>query len=215
MKQINGKIKFVFVIIAIIIILGITIAITKGFEKSIKYSEHIRLEITLNDLDKEKVEEVIKEIYAKEATIQTIGDFEDKIGIETKNLEEEKQTNLQEKLKELNNGEEVTINQVNVGKVELKDVIKPYLLPMGIIAIIFAIYMGIKYREEGIVKNIIMPIIILGIVEAIYFSIVCICRIPIEDSFMLIATLIEILAMMTISIVINNKITKADNKQEK
>ena len=61
MKQINSKIKICGIISLIIIVVGIIMGITKGMNKTILYSDHTRLEITLNDLEKQKVEDIAKE----------------------------------------------------------------------------------------------------------------------------------------------------------
>ena len=205
MKQISGKMKFVFFIIAIILILGIAMILTKGFEKNILYSDHVRLEITLNDLEKEKVEEAIKEVFGNSATIQTVGDFEDTITISVQNLEENKRAELEEKLKEQNNGEEVEINQVEVGRINLRDIVIPYALPMGIVVILFAIYMGIKYRKKEMLKHIGIPVICFVLAEAIYACIFAIFRILVGYYFMLLEVTVGIIKLMIIAICMERK----------
>ena len=225
MKQISGKMKFVFFIIAIILILGIAMILTKGFEKNILYSDHVRLEITLNDLEKEKVEEAIKEVFGNSATIQTVGDFEDTITISVQNLEENKRAELEEKLKEQNNGEEVEINQVEVGRINLRDIVIPYALPMGIVVILFAIYMGIKYyalpmgivvilfaiymgikyRKKEMLKHIGIPVICFVLAEAIYACIFAIFRIPVGNYFMPLAVTVGIITLMISAICMERK----------
>lgn len=214
MKQISSKTKISIVIITIIIVAGIAMMFIKGINKSIPYSDHTRLEITLNNLEKQKVEEIAKETLGENIIVQTFGDFEDKIAISMNKLEEDKKTQFQDKLNELNEGENVDITETEVGKTKLKDMMTPYVLPIAIITVLFALYKGLKYRKDGFIKMFITPIFDVVVAEAVYISLYAILRIPVGIYFMPLFASVGIITLIA-NLICKSNSSKKQEKKEK
>ena len=200
MKQISGKTKIMIAIALVIIVIGIVMVCTKGMNQELNYSEHTVLTIALNNLEKDKVVDIAKEVFENEIVFQNIGEFEDQLAINIKDLSEEKKNEFQEKLKELNAGEEVTVEQKEVGKIDIKDIVMPYIVPMIIVTVLYAIFNGIKNRKKGFVLNLILPIIVAVIIEGVYFSIYAIFGLPVGVVSMPVAAALLVLTLTAYSL---------------
>ena len=197
MKQISNKNKVIAIILAIVIIIGIVMAYTKGIKKDILYSDSTKIELTVDKLNIDEIKKVAKEAFGEnKVKIQTIGDFEEELAIIVVDMQDEALDNFQNKINELNGGEEKNIELTYVGKVQFRSIIKPYIMPVTITTLIIVLYMAIRYRKFGIAKQILYPIISSLVVELIYFSILVIVQIPIGIWTMPLAIFIYIITMI-------------------
>lgn len=175
--------KGLALIVIIILILGIIMVVKKGFNYGIEYKEVTELKFMLGQvLDMNEVENIVNEAFNnKELKIQKIDFFNDSVNISVVEPTDEEIQTLINKLNERYN-QNNTIDSISIVKtanVFLKEIIKPYILPCIIALALVALYMIIRFRNQGVVKVALLPIFATLIVEALFFAVCAIIRIPI------------------------------------
>lgn len=199
MKQLSGKIKIIALIIIAVIIAGIIMIYTRGISKDIFYSANQRIEVTREEVEVEDIKKAAGEIFGQDKIkIQTIGDSEEKVAITLLNVEDENYDNFINKLKELNNNEEMQVSRTLVGKINFYNIVEHYIAPFIITTVLIVAYMMIRYRKYGILKQIIYPVMTAGMVELLYLSIIAIFNLPVGIYTMPIAVFIYALAMICV-----------------
>lgn len=182
MKNISKKTKILSIIILLIIIAGIIVIATKGFNFDLKYEQsqkvelYIAKEFEINDI-KAITDEVMGE---KQVIIQKVEVFEDTVSITAKEITEEEKNNLITKINE-KYGTELsadTIQIENISHTKGMDIMTPYIAPFTIATIIILIYMAIRYYKLGSIKIISKTIGMNIVTQAVLISIIAITRIP-------------------------------------
>lgn len=212
MKKLNTTNKIIGIIIIAIIVIGIIMISTKGFNFGREYSENKRIDIKLGkQVELDEINQICKEVFEKEYTVQFIGEFRDSVAITIKDISEEQKTSLEQKInekyseagseeqttetttEEKNNTELVV---VDVPSADIIDIIKPYIKPIIIATVIILIYMAIRYRKLGVMHSLVIPFVVIFLTQAIYFSIIAIGRIPIGILIMPIALILYIFTLI-------------------
>ena len=182
MKNINAKNKFIYAILCIIIIAGAIVYFTKGFKFDMEYAKKDQIVLTnKTGFDTSKIQEISKEVLEnKEVKVQEVEIFKNAIEISAREITEEEKGKIIEKINQEYSleisAEDITIQ--NVEQTRIKDIVKPYILPIVITFALILLYFLIRYRKLGI-KNILLKGIILPIVaELEFYSVLAICRIP-------------------------------------
>lgn len=208
MKIVN---KIMIVIIAIIIIAGISMIALKGFNYSLLYSKTQRLNIYMTkEFKVSEIEEIAKEaLGTNKLKVQLANSFGTVASIVATEITEEQQNSIIEKI---NEKYEVEINKENdvvlteIPQADVWDLISKYISPLAITTIVVLVYFAIRFRKQEITKWLVMPIISLIIVSVLYVSIIALARIPINEFFAIIAVLIYILTLICNTI----KLTKEE-----
>ena len=201
MKQLTAKQKIIGIIIIAIILAGISVICTTGFNLSMVYSNNVRVDAYIGkDFNLSDIKVIADEIFEGEKVLQTADLTEDYVVLTVKEASEEQVNNFKTKLTEKYS---ISENMQNVKTTEIPsinviDVMKPYIFPIGLITIIVAIYLGVRYRKENPLKICAKVVSSLIIVEAIYFSIIAITRIPFNDLIMPIGVLVYIVSLMVL-----------------
>ncbi len=219
MKKIDGKNKIIYVIVCIIIVAGAIVYFTKGFKFDMDYAK--RDQIVLSNktgFDISKIMEICKEIFEnKEFKVQEVEIFKNSVQISSKEITEEEKGKIIEKI----NGEyslDISPDNINVQNIEqtrIKDMVKPYILPVIISFSIILLYFLIKYRKIG-VKNILSTGIILPIVsELVFYSILVILRIPFGNIVNSVAIGIYVWTFMVIAAKFENKLKLVNEEESK
>lgn len=191
MKDISKNKKILYAIIAVIIILGIIITATLKLNFSLVYSDSTRIKIYLGkDYNMEDIKKISEEVFGtKNIVYQEIEVFGEAISITVKDVNEEKIENLKTKLKEKYEVENldglVQMNQI--AHLRLRDIVRPYIIPITIATIIILAYVGIRYMKIGVVKSILTLLLRMIIFEGIYLSVIAIARIPVSAFLMPVA----------------------------
>ena len=176
------KNKLFIIIIAIIIVVGVIVYLTKGFNKELMYAD--RQEITISqskEFDIAKVKEIVKEVLVnKKVEIQQVERFGNAVEIISTEISEEEKENLINKINEEYSSDisKDDIDIITISNTRVKDILKPYILPGIITFAAILLYFVIIYHKIGLkdvlLKGIFTPIA----VELTYFAIVLITRIP-------------------------------------
>lgn len=198
MRNIN---KILVILVAILLVIGIILMFTKGLNYSIEYKGVTELKFMLGQvIDMNEVESIAKEAFNdKEMKIQKIDYFNDSVNISVVDPTDEEIQSLIDKFNS-RYGQNNTMDSISIIKTSntsLYEIAKQYILPVIITVILVVIYMGVRFREQGILKVALLPIIMSIVVEALYLSILVILQIPISIWTMPIA-LVLLLSTLTI-----------------
>lgn len=198
MRNIN---KILVILVAILLVIGMFLIATRGFNYSIEYKGVTELKFMLGQvLDMNEVESIAKEaLNNKEMKIQKIDYFNDSVNISVVDPTDEE---IQALIDKFNSryGQNNTMESISIIKTadtSLYEIAKHYIVPVIIAVILVAIYMGIRFRKQGILKVTLLPIVMSVVVEALYLSALAILQIPVSIWTMPIA-LVLLLITLTI-----------------
>ena len=198
MRNIN---KILVILVAILLVIGMFLIATRGFNYSIEYKGVTELKFMLGQvLDMSEVESIAKEaLNNKEMKIQKIDYFNDSINISVVDPTDEE---IQALIDKFNSryGQNNTMESISIIKTadtSLYEIAKHYIVPVIIAVILVAVYMGIRFRKQGILKVTLLPIVMSAVVEALYLSALAILQIPVSIWTMPIA-LVLLLITLTI-----------------
>ena len=202
--------KVIFPIMILIIMIGAIVSATVGFKFGLMYEKHKRIEIYIEkDYSLEDVSNIIKEVIPNEKIImQDVETFNKDIAFTVSNITSEQKKSLDSKIREKYEIDEKTQDVVIVVSephTRLSDIMKPYVKPLVITAIIIFVYLVIRFRKVGLLKASLTTIASIIIMQALYFSVLAICRIPISKLTMPISLLIYTLTILSLTLYFSKK----------
>ncbi len=210
MKNINNIIKIIMVIVALIILAGIIMICVKGYNYDLLYSKSVRMNIYLTkEFKVNEIEEIAKEILGtNKLKIQQGNTFGTVVSIVAKDITEEQQNNIVQKLNEkyeieINKDDDIIVTQIP--QVNIWEMITKYISPIVITTIVILVYFIVRYRNQGIIKCIGIPVLTLIGVSALYVSIVALTRIPVNEFFIIFLALIYFLTLICNAIKLNKQ----------
>lgn len=197
MKTEASKFKKVILIIAILIILaGGVVIYTIGFHVGLDYSASQNIKIYFEtSYEDTQIEQIVKDVFGNGSKrIQDIELFHDAVSITVKEANEEQINNLKQRVSQIYNIEDIESHIIvnDMPSYRLRDVMKPYILPLTITTVAIFAYLAIRFRKIGMKKALLLPLGLLIILEAVYISIIAICRIPLGRYMIPIALLIYV-----------------------
>ena len=202
--------KIILFISIIIIVIGIVVTFVAGFNKGTEYKSMRQVTIYLGtDVDVEKIRSITDVVFGRQpVAIQKVELFNDTVAIATESITDEQlaklidYTNQEYGLK--NNAE--TTEVTTIPGDSLRDKVVPYALPVILSLAIILIYMGVKakIKKENILNAVLTPLCWTILVEGILFSIIAICRIPVNMLTMPIAIAIMIITLTVVAYRLEN-----------
>lgn len=195
--------KIIFIVLAIIIVAGIIITATIGLNVDIMYKAHEQINIYIGkETNINEIKEIAKEVFGKQKTkVIVIEAFNDAFAINTESVSDEQIELLKQKVGEKYNIEDTsnTVAKSSIPKLRLRDIIKPYIMPIIIATVIILAFMAVRYKNMGITKVIIQLLqsgIMLILAEALLLSIIAITRYPVNQYIILGALTIYFTTLM-------------------
>lgn len=182
MKEQKNANKIVYIIIAIIIIIGGIVCEAKGFNIELLYSS--RQEIILSnatELDVSKIEEIAKSVLEnKKVKVQKVERFGNAVEIISNEITNEEKENIINKVNEEYNSNisKDDIDIIKIPNTRIRDILKPYILPGIVTLVVVLLYFIIVYNKIGLSKVLLKGIFVPIITELTYYSIIAITRIP-------------------------------------
>ena len=182
MKNICTKNKFTILIVCLIIIAGVFVYFTKGFNFDMEYAKNDQIVLTnKTGFETSKIEEISKEVLEnKEFKVQEVETFKNAVQISAKEITEEEKGKIIEKVNNEYNleisPENITIK--NVAQTRIKDIVRPYILPITISFVLILIYFLIYFKKLGVKQVLSKGILFPIFAELAFYSIILICRIP-------------------------------------
>ncbi|MCI8961772.1 MAG: hypothetical protein HFJ18_02480 [Clostridia bacterium] len=210
MKNINNIMRIIMVIFALIILSGIIMICVKGYNYDLLYSKSVRMNIYLTkEFKVNEIEEIAKEILGtNKLKVQQGNTFGTVVSIVAKEITEEQQNNIIQKLNEkyeieINKDEDLIVAQIP--QVNIMEITTKYISPLVITTIVILVYFVIRYRSQGIIKCIGIPVLTLIGVSALYVSIIALTRIPVNEFFTIFLVLIYFLTLICNAIKLNKQ----------
>lgn len=218
MKKISKKTKIIAVLIAIIMIAGISVIATIGLNFELRYQEAKKVQLYLTkNFEISDIKQITDEVLPnQEVMLQKVEVFEDTVSIIAKDITEEQKANIINKINEKYETElsadstEITTIPHTRGR----DIIKPYVWPFIIATAIILIYMAARYRKLGAIKTVFKTAILLVITQATLLSIMAITRIPIGRLTIPIVLIVYILSLLGMTTCLEKKL-KEKKEEEK
>ena len=213
--------KIVYAVLAVIIIIGIIVIATVGFNVDVIYSNHREVKVYVGkDYDINEVNQIVNEVISNEkVVINSVEKFNDSFVIKAKGISDEQVENLKQKISEKyeisEENKDSMIKVSDVGSFRIRDLIKPYKLPVIIATVIILAYMAIRYKKLGIVKVILQEIVVLAIAGSLLLSIIAITRCPVNRLFIPAGLTVYILTIITTNLQFTKQLENIKNKEEK
>ena len=192
--------KVMQIILICLMIIGIIVISTVGFNVGIKYSENMQINIYIgtefNVLD---IKKIAKEVFNnKKVLVQQVELYKDMVQITVKNATEDEINNLNNKINEKynigNNREDLTVT--NNPNIRLRNIIKPYIMPIALVSILTIVSAMIVYRKLGIWKILYETTITIVGFQAILSSLYALTRLPINRLTEVIAMIVYIVSLI-------------------
>ncbi len=208
MKTLSIKQKLICVLLVAIILAGIAIMCTSGFNKGILYSNHKRVNIYIGiEYNLKDVEEIVKNVVGGNYLVQTSSLSEDYISVSLIDITDEKVEELKTKIYEKYeiSEKQQSVKTEEIPAEKITDIVNPYITTFAVTTVILAVYLIIRFRKQNILKVAILSILGTILVELVYFSIIAITRIPFSIFIMPVALIIYIIWFIILAYQIPNK----------
>lgn len=217
MKKLTKKMKLICIILAIVIIAGIAVVATMGFNIELNMQNNNKVELNLEkDFEISDIKDITNEVFGnQEVVIQKVEVFEDTVSITVKEITEEQKKQLIEKV---NEKYETELNSDNIEiqhspSMKLKDLIKPYIFAFSLSSVLIVLYMMIRYKKLGAIKILLKTICSIVVAQAVLLSIIAITRVPVGRSTIPMVIIVYIVTLFVLTNNLENKL--AEIKEEK
>ena len=214
------KKQYLYIIIAIVVIIGAVICGVKGFNIELQYSNRQEMILSSStELDISKIEEISKSILEnKEVKVQKVERFGNAVEIVSNEISNEEKENIIKKINEECNADisNDDIKIVDIPNTRIRDILKPYILPGIVTFAAVLLYFIIRYHKIGLNKVLLKGILLPIIVEMLYYSIIAITRVPFGRIVNSIAIGLYIISVGALAIYFQNekeKLPKNDKKE--
>lgn len=198
----------IFVGLSIVVLIGIIIVAVFGFKVDFAYKNYHLVDIQIGqEFNIKDIEGITNEVFPKQKVeIQKAGVYSDNVVIKVDEISEEQKNALNTKINEkfsIDNGiDDIEVNFIP--SYRLRDIVKPYIVPMIIVTAVIFGYMSLRFRKLGIVKVLSQATVLTIIAELLYFAIIAITRYPVNRLVLPISIVIYI----TILTVLNGMFEK-------
>ena len=177
----SKKSKIISIILVIIFIIAIVLTGIRGLNVDLNYSEGISILFNLDQqFNTKDIEKLAREIWPDgQIIVQKVEVYDETALIKVSSVSDEQLTNLVSKINE-KYGLELEQSDFTVqynSNVQIRDIVKPYIVPMLITTALIVLYYSIRFRG---VKEILDLLIKLIFAEGILYSIYAIARLPID-----------------------------------
>lgn len=212
------KKKVLGAVIGIILIVGSIIVATKGFNHGLEYQANEKVELYVGKVVEQKdIEQIAKKAFAgQKSVVQIVEVFSDMASVTVSQSNDDQIEKFVSLINE-KYGTSFTKDNVEVLKgsaIRLKDISKPYLLPVALAAVILTLYLAIRYHKLGFWKVCGKTIGILVLVEALLASVYAIVRLPINELTMPICMSAFVITAFALTLGYDKKAKQMHPKEE-
>ena len=208
--------KVIQILLICLIIAGIIVISTVGFNVGIKYASNTQININIGTEFKiEDIRGITNEIFGNRTVlIQQVELYKDMVQITVKEASEEQIASLNNKINE-KYGLENEVSDIivtNNSNVRLRNIIKPYILPVAIVSALTIAFAMIIYKKLGIWNVLYETAMAIVAPQAILSSIYAVTRLPINRLTAVIATIVYIASITLVMIHFEKIKTQKENK---
>ena len=214
--KLSGSKKIILLGIILLIIAGIVVVTLKGVKVSLILQQHEEINIYIGKpTDIKDMKNICREVFKdKRFVVRNLDIFTDAYSINVESVINEEKDELISKVNE-KFGVNITtddISEKTVSNIRIRDIVKPYVKPVLISAVLMAVYVVIRFRKENAFKLLgkILGMIILT--EAVIFSVIAVLRIPLSATMI---NIMAVIAVIELCLYINKLETNKSGKIEK
>ena len=177
-----GK-KIILILLILLILSGIIILGTIGFEKSITYEAGTRIEVYLpKGYNKQDIQNIAQEsFWDTHFSIEAIEKLNQVVGVKIKSYTQEQLDAFKKSLAQKYEIEEdkLEVYEVLIPTTRIKDIVMPYVFPMLLITILSLVYVAFRnFKQKEKWKLLLKMVAILALTLGVYFSIILVLRLP-------------------------------------
>lgn len=218
MKEISQKTKIVALLVAIIMIVGLIVTLTVGFNFDLKYQQAKKIQLYLEkNFEIADIKQITSEVLPNEKVmIQKVEVFEDTVSIIAKEISEEQRNNLVNKINEKYELE-LKADQIEITTIPHtrgRDIIKPYITPFLIATILILVYMAVRYYKLGMIKTILKTGLTVVLAQAVLASVVVITRIPIGRLTIPLVLIVYVLSLLGMTSCLEKELSQKKEEEE-
>lgn len=213
--------KIVYAVLAVIIVIGIIVIATVGFNVDVIYSNHREIKVYVGkDYNIDEVKQIVNEVIPEEkVVINKVEKFNDSFIVKVNKISDEQLESLKQKISEKYEiSEENRDNMITdsyIGSFRIRDLIRPYVVPIIISTVVILVYMGVRYKKLGIAKVIVQEIIVLVMAIALLLSVIAITRCPVNRAFIPAGLTVYVLTIITTNLQFAKQLENLKSKEEK
>ena len=201
MKQKSTKI--LVILIALILIVGAIMIGVKGLAFELKYQNGKQVEIDLGkEFDIKDMQSITNEVFGKQAVlIEQIEVYKDAANIITTDITEEQKADLVTKINE-KYGTELKAEEVTIEEnthFRGREILKPYLTPFIITAVIVLAYLAIRYYKLNSLKVLLKSAGIIVLAQLVLLGIMAITRMQIGELTIPFVLVVYVLSMLIVT----------------
>lgn len=218
MKNISTKNKLIYAIACLIILVGAIVFFTKGFKFDMNYAK--RNQIVLNNktgFDIAKIKDISNKVLeGKEVYVREVEIFKNIVAISTTEMTEEEKTQIVDRVNQEYNLE-ISADDTKIQSIEqtrIKDIVKPYILPVIIAYALILLYFLFRYKKMGVRKILTEAIVLPIVLELEFFSIIAITRLPLGNITISLSIGIFAVTFIVLASRFNKEIEKIKDNEE-
>ena len=177
----SKKSKILCVILAVIFIAAIVSTAIRGLKVNISYAEGTTIVFNLGkQYETKDIKNIAKEVWNDNAIlVQKVEVYNESVAVKVPNFSEEQLNNF---IRKINEKYELELTNTDItilynANEQLRDIIKPYVIPLIISTALIVVYYSIRFKG---IKEILELLLTLIGVEGIIYSIYALFMLPIE-----------------------------------
>ncbi len=198
-----------YIVICLIIIAGLIVWKTKGFNLELQYSARKQIGLSnYTGIETSDIEGICSEVLGNtKFLVQRVETFGNAVSVISDEMSEEQKNQIIDKFNKKygteTKSEDVKIE--GIASTKIKDIIRKFVFP-GIITLAFVfVYFVIRFRKIGWKKVCLETIFIPTVLELLIFSIIAITRIPFSRTSIAVGVGAYIISVIVLTVLYENK----------
>ena len=201
--------KVIVVLSALIILAGVIMLVSTGFNKSIGYQNSKKIEVSIEKgYEKNDIIQIANEVFnKKDIQIQDLEKTNQAFFIRIKDYSEEELSNFKAKLAEKYEIEEenLIVLEAEIPETKITTIVTPYVFPVSLVTIISLVYIALRNIKKEAINKVISILLALIIVAGIYFSVIVLTQFPFNEYVMPIALALYIVTLLIVVMRLNKE----------
>lgn len=208
----------IYVIICLIIIAGIAVWDSQGFNTELQYSSRYQIQLSNHTgIEISDIEEIVDEVLGDTSYfIQPVEVFGNSVSIVAEEMTEEQKDEIVEKFNEKYEYDlsSDSVELVYIPFTRVKDVIKHFIMPGIITLAVVLIYFLIRFRKIGWKEIVLKTLLVPVIAELLMYSIMAIVRIPFGRITIALSIGLYMAVIIVLTCLFENKRNKGNLKND-
>lgn len=182
MSKLKSGNKIIYIIVAVLILIGGIVCFTKGFNIELTFMPRQEIVVSNNtELDVNKIEELAKSVLnGQKVKAQEVERFGNSVQIIATEISDEAKQEIINKVNE-EYGTSISseeVKTITIPGTRIRDILKPYIIPGLMTLAVVLIYFGFMYKKQGLVKVLLKGALVPIVTEITFYALVAITRVP-------------------------------------